>query len=193
MKVYHGSYIEIDVIDLSFCETGKDFGQGFYVTRLREQAEFWAKKKGKIKRESGFVTEYDFDEFFLESSNMIKVLRFEDYNEELLDFVVLNRKNKSKNNAHDYDIVEGPVADNKVTIEVDKYIEGIISKEQFLSDLTHNPSHQISFCTMQSLQAFGKREDNYKTVASLQSLYLPINVVYPFIQLFHPVNQFIEW
>jgi hypothetical protein len=153
MKVYHGSYTEIDVIDLSFCETGKDFGQGFYVTKLREQAEFWAEKKGERKGKNGFVTEYDFDEFFLESSMMIKVLRFEDYNDEWLDFVVLNRKNKSKQQAHDYDIVEGPVADDKIATEVDKYIEGIISKEQFLRDLTYNPSHQICFCTMQSLQA----------------------------------------
>jgi hypothetical protein len=152
MKVYHGSYTEIDVIDLSFCETGKDFGQGFYVTKLREQAEFWAKKKGERKGKNGFVTEYDFDEFFLES-NKIKLLRFEDYNDEWLDFVVLNRKNKSKQQAHDYDIVEGPVANDKIATEVDKYIEGLISKEQFLRDLTYNPSHQICFCTMQSLQA----------------------------------------
>jgi hypothetical protein len=153
MKVYHGSYTEIDIIDLSFCDVGKDFGQGFYVTKLREQAEFWAKKKGKRKGKSGFVTEYDFDEFFLESSDMIKVLRFEDYNEKWLDFVVLNRKNKKKKQVHDYDIVEGPVADDKIATEVDKYIEGLITKEQFLIDLTHNPSHQICFCTMQSLQA----------------------------------------
>jgi len=156
MKVYHGSYTEIDVIDLSFCETGKDFGQGFYVTKLCEQAEFWAKKKGKRKGKNGFVTEYDLDEFFLESSDMIKVLRFEDYNEEWLDFVVLNRKNKSKHQAHDYDIIEGPVADDKVATEIDKYIEGLISKEQFLRDLTYNPSHQICFCTMQSLQALSQ-------------------------------------
>ena len=153
MKVYHGSYAEIGVIDLSLCETGKDFGQGFYVTKIREQAEFWAGKKGKRKGQSGFVTEYDFDEFFLERSDIIKVLRFEDYNEEWLDFIVLNRKNKSRHQAHDFDIVEGPVANDKVASEVDKYLEGIISKEQFLRDLTYNPSHQICFCTMQSLQA----------------------------------------
>ena len=156
MKLYHGSYTEIDVINLAFCETGKDFGQGFYVTKLREQAEFWAKKKGKRKGKDCFVTEYDFDEFFLESSDMIKVLRFEDYCVEWLDFVVLNRKNKSKQQAHDYDIVEGPVADDKVATEIDKYIEGLISQEQFLNDLTHNPSHQICFCTMQSLQALSQ-------------------------------------
>jgi len=44
MKVYHGSYTEIDVIDLSLCKTGKDFGRGFYVTKLRKQAEEFAQK-----------------------------------------------------------------------------------------------------------------------------------------------------
>ncbi|MCL2246859.1 MAG: DUF3990 domain-containing protein [Lentimicrobiaceae bacterium] len=156
MKVYHGSYTEIDIIDLSFCDVGKDFGQGFYVTKLREQAESWAKKKGKHNGTSGFVTEYDFDEFFLRNSKRIKVLRFEDYSEEWLEFVVLNRKNKSEQQAHDYDIVEGPVADDKVATEIDKYIDGAISKEQFLSDLTYNPSHQICCCTMQSLQALSQ-------------------------------------
>ena len=156
MKVYHGSYAEIEAIDLSFCEVGKDFGQGFYVTKLREQAEFWAKKKGKYKGTAGFVTEYDFDEFFLRNSQRIKVLRFGDYNEEWLEFVVLNRKNKSEQQAHDYDIVEGPVADDKVATEIDRYIDGAISKEQFLSDLTYNPSHQICCCTMQSLQALSQ-------------------------------------
>ena len=62
MKVYHGSYTEIDIIDLSFFETGKDFGQGFYVTKLREHAEIWAKKKGSKKRQSGVVTEYEYSE-----------------------------------------------------------------------------------------------------------------------------------
>lgn len=156
MKVYHGSYDEINIIDLSYCETGKDFGRGFYVTNLREQAEFWAKKKGRKKGKEGFVTEYDLDEYFLKSSERIKVLHFDGYNDEWLEFVVLNRKNKTEQQAHDYDIVEGPVADDKVATEVDRYIEGTISKEQFLQDLTYNPSHQICFCTMQSLQALSQ-------------------------------------
>ena len=155
MKVYHGSYTEIDIIDFSFCETGKDFGKGFYVTKLREQAEFWAEKKGKRKGKSGFITEFDFSEYFFEDKNL-NVLRFDDYSDAWLDFVVLNRKNESKQQAHDYDIVEGPIADDKIATEVDKYIEGLITKEQFLSDLTYYPSHQICFCTMQSLQALSQ-------------------------------------
>ena len=151
MKVYHGSYTAIDEIDLLKCRAGKDFGRGFYVTNIFSQAEIWAARKGRNKK--GIVTEFDFDEFFFED-DLVKVLRFEEYTEEWLDFVVLNRKNKSrKQQAHDYDIIEGPVADDKVTEQIDNYIDGIISKEEFLNDLIHLPSHQICFCTVQSLQA----------------------------------------
>ena len=44
MKVYHGSYTAISVIDLSKCEKQKDFGQGFYVTRFRKQQKNGQKK-----------------------------------------------------------------------------------------------------------------------------------------------------
>ena len=152
MKVYHGSYTAIETIDFSFCQIKRDFGKGFYVTKFRDQAKIWSKRKGKENHSDAVVTEFDFSEFFFKDKDF-KVLRFDDYNEQWLEFVVLNRKNETEQQAHDYDIVEGPVADDKITTEIDKYIEGLISKKQFLSDLTHNPSHQICFCTMQSLQA----------------------------------------
>ena len=151
MKVYHGSYTEITKINLSYCEKAKDFGQGFYVTNIRSQAEYWAIRKGKDKKTEGFVTEFDFNENSCRNLNM-KMLHFDDYNEKWLDFVVLNRKNDTAQQAHDYDIVEGPVADDRINRQIDDYIEGVISKEQFLNDLIHNPSHQICFCTVQSLQ-----------------------------------------
>jgi len=159
MKVYHGSYTAIEKINLSRCEVGKDFGQGFYVTNLCKQAEIWATRKGKTKRTTGVVTEFDFDENIPEVMELT-VLKFEGYNEEWLDFVVLNRKNNSpKHQAHDYDIVEGPVADDIVTEQIKDYIAGIITKEKFLNDLVYNPSHQICFCTVQSLQALSLSKD----------------------------------
>ena len=152
MKVYHGSYAPINEIDLLKCKAGKDFGRGFYVTNIISQAEFWASRKGKNKK--GFVTEFEFDEFFFEE-DLIKVLRFENYTEDWLDFVVLNRKNKSKKQQlHDYDIVEGPVADDDIATRIADYLAENITKEQFLIDLIYKePSHQICFCTVQSLQA----------------------------------------
>jgi hypothetical protein len=151
MKVYHGSYIAISQIDLSKCEKHRDFGQGFYVTRYRLQAAEWAKKIGLKHNTQGVVTEFDFFESAFNSWKY-RVLRFEDYSEEWLDFIVLNRNPRNENPVHDYDIVEGPVADDKIQRRLDKYLKGKIAKTVFLDELRHHePTHQICFCTPRSL------------------------------------------
>jgi len=119
MKMYHGGFVAIDEIDLSCCEVGKDFGKGFYVTNLIEQAETWAKRKGKEKRTESVVTEFDFDEDICRIMKL-KMLYFDGYNDEWLDFVVLNRKNLKELQAHDYDIIEGPVADDRINGQIDE-------------------------------------------------------------------------
>ncbi len=152
MRVYHGSYTAIDTIDLSKCEIGRDFGRGFYVTKIREQAEIWAERKGKEYQQTGVVTEFEFIENAFVYFHL-RTLRFDTYDDGWLDFVVMNRNKALPQPTHDYDIVEGPVADDKVATEVDRFMEGTITREQFLADLVYNPSHQICFCTAQSLQA----------------------------------------
>ena len=150
MKVYHGSYMEISVIDLTKCEVGRDFGRAFYVTKIREQAEFWAKRKGRINNSNGYVTEYNIFENAFESFKL-KVLRFNNYDEKWLDFVVENRRPDAS--LHDYDIVEGPVANDDIAQRIFAYLAGKISKVDFLEELKFkHPSHQIAFCTMASLQ-----------------------------------------
>lgn len=157
MKVYHGSYTEIETIDLSKGELQRDFGRGFYVTKLREQAEYWAKRKSNLKKTKGIVTEFTFYESTF-SSDYYKLLRFEDYSEEWLDFVILNRKNDLLNNVHNYDIVEGPVADDAIATRIILFLKGGISKNDFLEDLRfkHAISHQIAFCTEKSLAMLTK-------------------------------------
>ncbi len=151
MKVYHGSYVKIEEIDLSKSQPNKDFGRGFYVTKFRYHAETWAEIIGNNHSTVGVVTEFDFcDGSFAES--ICKIKRFETYDEEWLDFVVANRNKKSKS-THDYDIVEGPVADDKVQHRIDFFLSGKISKDQFLNELKyHETTHQICFCTFNSLQ-----------------------------------------
>jgi len=150
MKVYHGSSLKIDTIDLSKCHPQKDFGQGFYVTKIQEQAEFWAIRKGKANKTKGYVTEFEFNEYAYEDEE-IRTLRFEDYNEAWLDFVVFNRSKASSK--HEYDIIEGPVAEDDITQRIDAYLEGAVSKTDFLEELKfHRPKHQIAFCTIESLQ-----------------------------------------
>lgn len=157
MKVYHGSYTEIETIDLSKGELQRDFGRGFYVTKLREQAEYWAARKGNTNKTNGVVTEFTFYESAF-ATDYYKTLRFEDYTEEWLDFVILNRKNDLQNNAHDYDIVEGPVADDAIATRIILFIKGGISKSDFIEDLRfkHALSHQIAFCTEKSLAMLTK-------------------------------------
>jgi len=152
MKVYHGSNIRIETIDLSKSKPGKDFGRGFYVTKLREQAEEMAKRVANWNHSHPVVTEFEFDEYSFENEQF-KTIRFNDYTEEWFDFIMLNRKNRSKKQIHNYDIVEGPVADDDVTQRIYVYIRGQISKRDFLEELKfHKPTHQICLCTIEALQ-----------------------------------------
>jgi hypothetical protein len=156
MEVYHGSYTEIVEIDLSKGRENRDFGRGFYVTKFREQAEFWAKKIGGNHKCEGVITEFNFVENSFDYLEY-KTLRFDSYSEEWLDFVVLNRNVENPRPAHDYDIVEGPIADDDVSERILDYLEGSVSKSDFLEELIfHEPTHQICFCTLKSLQAIKK-------------------------------------
>ena len=152
MRVYHGSYTKIVEIDLSKAQANKDFGRGFYVTKFRRQAEIWAEVIGSKYETEGFVTEFKFFErAFVD--DRYKTLQFKDYNELWLDFIVLNRDKSTVEQQHDYDIIEGPVADDKVQSRIDQYLNGEISKDKFLNMLKHHEeSHQICFCTRKSLQ-----------------------------------------
>jgi len=153
MKVFHGSYLKIRTIDLSFGRPNKDFGRGFYVTKIKKLAREWADRKGADNQTKGIVSEFVFDEYIWEDTEL-KLLRFDNYSENWLDFVVKNRSNRSRQQAHDYDIVEGPIADDAVTVRVNDYIRGDISKSDFLEELKFRmPTHQICFCTTASLQA----------------------------------------
>jgi CRISPR/Cas system-associated endonuclease/helicase Cas3 len=142
MRVYHGSDTLVSVIDLQKCKPNRDFGRGFYVTKLRSQAESMAKRVTKYSKKPPVVTEYEFDEYAYQD-NDLNVLRFDAYNEEWLDFVVLNRNADKRRQAHEYDIVEGNVADDKITRNITKYLKGKILKQNFLEMLKHSePNHQ---------------------------------------------------
>ena len=152
MKVYHGSYIQIEKIDLSLCRPHRDFGRGFYVTKYFHHAERWATNICRRYKTPGVVSEFEyFENIFTQS--ICKIKHFERYDEEWLDFVVINRNENNLELVHDYDIVEGPVANDKVQNRIDAFLEGKISKTDFLEELKyHEETHQICFCTLNSLQ-----------------------------------------
>ena len=161
MQVYHGGTTEIFDIDLSKSQANKDFGKGFYVTKFRKHAESWAVNIANRYDKEPFVTEFTFYERAFEE-NRYKVLRFDDYNEAWLDFVVLNRDPAFTVNRHDYDLVEGPIADDKVQNRINDFLDKIITKADFLTELTyHEKTHQICFCTVNSLQLLKKTDTRY--------------------------------
>jgi hypothetical protein len=163
MRVYHGSYLEIIEIDLSKCRENRDFGKGFYVTNIRSQAEYWATRMGRIHNTDGIITVFTFyDNAFTHWE--LKVLRFDGYSEQWLDFVVMNRDPKSPIPAHDYDIIEGPVANDNVADRITDYLENRVSKADFLKELSyHKPTHQICLCTLKSLQMIEPLERQHIT------------------------------
>jgi len=159
MRVYHGSFVKVDTIDLSKCKPNKDFGKGFYVTKFRIHAEEWAKVIGEKHSTEGFLSEFEFSENDFTKS-ICNIKHFDSYDEEWLDFVVKNRDKNNKTPFHDYDIVEGPVANDKIQNTLRLYLKGKISKEIFLKMLTHHEeTHQICFCTLNSLQTIDRIDD----------------------------------
>lgn len=161
MKVFHGSYVEVSEIDLTKGRSNLDFGKGFYVTNIRAQAEYWAARTGRHHKTDGIVSEFEFYERAF-TDTMYKVLCFPEYNEDWLDFVVLNRDPVTEEQRHDYDIVEGPVANDDVNDRIEDYLAGIVSKVDFLNELAHHkPTHQICFCTVRSLQMIEPIDKRY--------------------------------
>ena len=136
MILYHGSNIEIDKIDLNKTRSGKDFGKGFYASSDYRQAVDFA--HNVIKREGSgtpAVTSFQLDENIL---NQLSVKRFENYSKEWAEFVLANRKNKSDNSLHNYDIVIGPIADDNVGTQIRRLMQGFISFEVFLEEIKYS-------------------------------------------------------
>lgn len=155
MKLYHGSNVEIESIDLARGRRGKDFGKGFYVNPDYMQAvEFCS---SVIRREGvgvPTVTSFDFDESAL---NVLNVMRFDGYSKEWAEFILLNRNNTSDVPAHDYDIVVGPIADDGVGTQIRRLSRGFISFDAFLEELKYSKvSIQYFFGTEEAIKYLKK-------------------------------------
>ena len=137
--VYHGSNVEVSVPRILQNGFYKDFGYGFYCTSYEKQAKRWA----MTRKGESILNRY---EYRLHPD--LKVLSFVEMTDEWLDFVVDCRRGIE----HDYDIVEGPMANDTIFNYVQNFVDGKISREAFW-DLARfkKPTHQISFHTAKSL------------------------------------------
>ena len=155
MKLYHGSNVEIESIDLARGRRGKDFGKGFYANPDYMQAvEFCS---NVVRREgSGIptVTSFEFDESALD---MLNIKRFNGYTQEWAEFILMNRNNISDKPAHDFDIVIGPIADDGVGTQIRRLSRGFITFDAFLEELKYSKvSIQYFFGTEKALKFLKK-------------------------------------
>ncbi len=133
MILYHGSNIVIGQIDLTKSKPNKDFGQGFYLSDNESQALEMAEFKAMQLGGDPIVSRFEFDDTIM-SDTSLKVLRFEEYSEEWADFVLKNRDGVA---TEKYDIVYGPIANDKVGLQIRKLKDGSIDKKEFLNRLKY--------------------------------------------------------
>ncbi len=140
MILYHGSREIVSEPEIRKTRFTKDFAWGFYCTTMQNQAERWATRFKK----NGYVNIYEYT-----PNENLNIKVFPEVNDEWLDFIALCRNGDT----HSYDIVEGPMADDTIYNYVERYLNGLMDKEEFLllAKFKH-PTHQISFHTISALK-----------------------------------------
>ena len=149
MVLYHGSNISIDKIDLTRCNKYKDFGQAFYLTTDLEQAMEVAKARAEFFGGEPVINTYEFDETILTDGTLM-FQSFPSYTEEWTAFVFDHRdETKVPPHKHSFDVVYGPIANDRVGLQVRNYRQGYISLEEFRRRLQYMKgiTFQYAFCT----------------------------------------------
>ncbi len=147
MILYHTSSIEIQKPNISYSRDKLDFGKGFYLTTLKEQAILYGQRFIR-KGESAILNTYKLEDN-IENCN---VKTFYSYDEEWLDYITACRKGLP----HDkYDIIEGGIADDQVFNTLDLYLSGIYTKEQALDQLKYKkPNHQVCITSQTIIEKY---------------------------------------
>lgn len=164
MILYHGSNVDIQNISLSACRPYKDFGRGFYLTDIPEQAERMAERVARIYGGGPVLNIYEIDDSFLDSSS----LRIKNFGEETTEDwarFVMNNRNRGFENYSDplcnfdskYDIVIGPVADDNMAMLFRQYEEEVIDFDTLLKGMIYKKtSSQYSFHTPAAISLLRK-------------------------------------
>lgn len=144
MLVYHGSVEVVENPEIRESDRTLDYGSGFYTTTSYEQAVAWVKRKmAELNKQEGYVCVYELNELQLQQLNL---LYFDSPSEEWVDFVMCNRTIKGF--VHDFDVVYGPVANDRVYASFALYEAGLISKTTLINELkTYRLVDQFLFHT----------------------------------------------
>ena len=129
LTLYHGSTFLFTDIDVSKGKAYKDFGMGFYTTKIRSHAVNLALRNKRIedmrfsrqidRKSAAYLYTYALD---LSQLQGLTIKEFHSADKDWMQFVLYNRKSGSK--AHDYDIVIGPTADDDTRLTIRAYFAG---------------------------------------------------------------------
>jgi hypothetical protein len=145
-RLYHGSNIVFEDVQLSKSRDRRDFGRGFYTTTIREQAQQWA--RSLHKRYGGDAALYTFD---YEWDGLLKIKIFDGLTKEWLEMVKDNRMLGGVR--HEYDIVKGPIANDNTMPTIALYVDGTLNAEAAFIQLKYfKASDQVSFHTDRALK-----------------------------------------
>ena len=156
MILFHGSNAEVSDIDLLKCGKYKDFGQGFYLTSLKQQALDWAMKITKrFGAGKAAINVYEFDDNLNDLNHII----FTEPNEEWAAFVINNRNrdftdhnDKLSNHDNKYDFVHGLVANDDISAILETFLLGILPMSELSKALIYKElNDQYSFHSNKAL------------------------------------------
>ena len=156
MRFYHGSTVDILNIDLAKSKPNKDFGKAFYLSDDRQQALEMAQFRAEFEDTTPVVNVYECEE---SRFGQFKIKRFEDYTEEWAHFVYDHRTEPNGRTLHDYDIVYGPIANDRIGAQITRYKQGYISFEEFLKRIQYikGITFQYAFCTQNVIDKLKKQ------------------------------------
>lgn len=149
--VYHGGTEQIEKPICKFGRTNLDFGQGFYVTYLREQAVSWATQLSIKRKKTPILNRYRLNREAILKEAKCRI--FESYDIEWLNFIVKNRQG-AKLTEH-YDFVEGGIANDRVVDTINLYMTGLIDIATTLQRLSeHQPNNQICLLNQEIINKY---------------------------------------
>ncbi|MBP5366023.1 MAG: DUF3990 domain-containing protein [Bacteroidales bacterium] len=137
MRLYHSSNMIVDKPDTSHSRDYLDFGRGFYLTTIYEQAEKYA-QRFKRRGQQAWLNTYELSD----NTEQWNVKRFDAYDKQWLDFVSRCRAGED---VGDYDMVIGGIANDRVIITLDRYFAGEISQDETLGMLRFEKPN-IQYC-----------------------------------------------
>ena len=151
MIVYHGGTNNVEHPKVEVSRENLDFGKGFYITDIKQQAEEWAKRISDRRRLPWVINAYSLNIDSVLSNFRCKIFR--DYNGEWLDFIVESRLGNKPWLKYDY--IESGVANDRVIDTINLYMADLMTRDVAIGRLAeHRPNNQMCILNQEIIDKY---------------------------------------